>query len=113
MCRYSNAFQIRKRRIVTAIKAVGEELFDVFPAEPSRRQADVVNDEQNYVINVRAVVTVGRRHPHGAVEPMIRADSHLHLTCRLEPSCRKHTTVTRRVSAEETAQSVVALTARD
>lgn len=50
------------------VKTVGEEFFDGLPAEPARRQADVVHDKELDAAGGRTLVAVGRRDVARAFE---------------------------------------------
>jgi len=95
VCRNSNTFQVRKRRIDAAVEAIREELLDVVAAESSRRQADAVNDEQNDIVRICTLIAIRRRAARDAFEPMIRADLHAHLAQLSHASCRKDIGTTR------------------
>jgi len=63
--------QMRDRRekwVRPGVKTVGEEFFDGLPAEPARRQADVMHDKELDAAGGRTLVAVGRRNVARAFE---------------------------------------------
>lgn len=70
---YPGARNSGVERVRLRVEAVGEEFDDARPAEFSRRQADVVDDEEFYRATGRAFVAVGRRYIANAFDdPSLR-----------------------------------------